>query len=80
MPIGTAREVAGARAVAAQFAGRAQAARPILVNGAIGVVVAPRGRLLLVLDLAIKDGTITQIDVISERARLEQLDFAILGD
>jgi RNA polymerase sigma-70 factor (ECF subfamily) len=50
------------------------------VNGAIGVVVAPRGRLLLVLDLAIKDGKITQIDVISERARLEQLDFAILGD
>jgi hypothetical protein len=80
VPMGTAREVAGARAVAAQFAGRAQAARPILVNGAIGVVVAPRGQLLLVLDLAIKDGKITQIDVISERARLEQLDFAILGD
>jgi RNA polymerase sigma-70 factor, ECF subfamily len=80
VPMGAAREVAGARAVAAQFAGRAQAARPILVNGAIGVVVAPRGRLLLVLDLAIKDGKITQIDVISERARLEQLDFAILGE
>ena len=30
---------------------RAQFARPALVNGAVGVVVAPRGRLLLVLEL-----------------------------
>src|SRR5207244_9846247 len=51
VPVGASRKVTGALAVAKQFAGRAQAARPLLVNGSVGVVVAPRGRLLLVLDL-----------------------------
>jgi hypothetical protein len=41
----------GARNVAGQLSGRAQAARPALVDGSIGVVVAPRGRLLFVLQL-----------------------------
>ena len=50
-PLGASREITGALAVAKQFAGRAQAARPILVNGSVGVVVAPHGRLMLVLDL-----------------------------
>jgi Sigma-70, region 4 len=80
VPLGASREVTGALAVAKQFAGRAQGARPILVNGAVGVVVAPRGRLLLVLDLTIRQGKIAAINVISEPARLQKLDLAVLGD
>ncbi len=78
--LGASREVTGALAVAKQFAGRAQAARPLLVNGAVGVVVAPRGRLLLVLDLTITRGKIAEINVISDPARLQKLDLAVLGD
>jgi RNA polymerase sigma-70 factor (ECF subfamily) len=43
VPLGASREVHGALAVAKQFAGRAQAARPILVNGAARVMIAPVG-------------------------------------
>src|SRR5206468_8391400 len=63
VPLGASGEVSGALAVAKQFAGRAQGARPLLVNGAVGVVVAPRGRLLLVLDLTIRHGQIAAINV-----------------
>jgi hypothetical protein len=49
-------------------------------NGAVGVVVAPRGRLLLVLDLTITDGKIVAIDVVADPTRLRQLDLAVLSD
>ncbi len=80
VPVGASREVNGALAVAKQFAGRAQGARPVLVNGSVGVVVAPRGRLMLVLDLTITHGKIAAINVIAEPARLQKLDLAVLGD
>jgi len=80
VPLGASPEVTGALAVAKQFAGRAQGARPILMNGAVGVVVAPRGRLLLILDLTIRHGKIAEINVISEPARLQKLDLAVVGD
>jgi RNA polymerase sigma factor (sigma-70 family) len=77
---GGSREVRGAPAVAKQFSGRAQLARPALVNGAVGVVVAPRGRLLLVLGLTITRGKIVAIDVVGDPERLRQLDLAVLSD
>src|SRR5205823_8465060 len=80
VPVGASREVRGALAVARQFAGRAQETQPALVNGSVGIVVAPRGRLLLVLDLPITHGKIAEINVISDPARLRQLDLAVLGD
>lgn len=76
---GAIREVRGAEAVAKQ-AGRAQAARPALVNGAVGVVVAPRGRLLFVLALTVTDGKIAEIDLVSDPTRLRQLDLTVLND
>jgi RNA polymerase sigma-70 factor (ECF subfamily) len=42
--------------------------------------VAPLGRLFLVLNLAIAHGKIAEINVISDPARLGQLDLAVLGD
>src|SRR5215210_2301497 len=56
------REVRGGPAVARRAVkGRARAARPALVNGAVGVVVAPRGRLLMVLAFTISGGKIVEI-------------------
>ncbi len=60
--------------------GRARAAPAALVNGAVGVVVAPRGRLLLVLGFAISGGKIVEIDVIADPERLRRLDLAVLDD
>ena len=79
IPVTTPREVHGAQAVA-PFAmrGRARAARPVLVNGAVGVVVAPRGRLMMVLDFTIHDGKIAAIDAIANPERLAALELALL--
>ncbi len=73
-------EVRGAPAVARQFSGRAQGAQPALVNGAVGVVVARRGRLFLVLSLMIRHGKIVEIDAVADPARLRQLDLAVLNN
>jgi RNA polymerase sigma-70 factor (ECF subfamily) len=81
VPAGASREVHGAAAVAKRAAkGRARAARPALVNGAMGVVVAPRGRLLMVLGFTISGGKIVEIDAIADPERLRQLDLAVLDD
>ena len=80
VPAGASREVRGALAVARQFSGRAQGARLALVNGAVGVVVAPRGRLTLVLALTITDGRIVGIDAVADPVRLADLDLSVLHD
>jgi RNA polymerase sigma factor (sigma-70 family) len=81
VPAGASREVRGAAAVAKRAAkGRARAARPALVNGEVGVVVAPRGRLLMVLGFTISGGKIVEIDAIADPERLRQLDLAVLDD
>ena len=78
---GVPAEVRGAAIVAEQAVrGGARAARPVLVNGAVGVIVAPRGRLLIVLDFTIRDGKIVAIDAIADPERLRQLDLAMLTD
>jgi RNA polymerase sigma-70 factor (ECF subfamily) len=77
---GASREVRGAPAVARQFSGRAQGARPALVNGAVGIVVARRGRLFLVLNLTVTHGKIVEINVVADPERLRQLDLAVLDD
>ncbi|EFH86071.1 sigma-70 family RNA polymerase sigma factor [Ktedonobacter racemifer] len=80
VPAGVPGEIHGAAAVAKQFVGRAQATQPALVNGSVGVVVAPYGRLLSVLDLSTRGGKITAITAISDPARLRQLHLAVLDD
>ncbi|KQL49470.1 RNA polymerase subunit sigma-70 [Brevibacillus choshinensis] len=77
---GTVKELRGAQAVAKQVAGRAQAARPVLVNGTVGVVVAPNGRLLFVLDFTVKNSQITEIELVSDPSRLRQLDLSVLSE
>src|SRR4051794_22084053 len=65
VPAGASREVRGALAVARQFSGRAQGARPALVNGSVGIVVARHGRLFLVLNLTIIRGKIVEIEAVA---------------
>jgi RNA polymerase sigma-70 factor (ECF subfamily) len=79
---GGSREVRGARtwAQGAIAAARgARFARPALVNGDVGVVVAPRGRLFRALSFTIARGKIVRIDVIGDPARLRELDLAVLN-
>ncbi len=74
-------EIRGAAAVAKRAAkGGARAAQPALVNGDVGVVVAPRGRLLMVLRFTITRGKIVEIDAVADPERLRQLDLAVLNE
>jgi RNA polymerase sigma-70 factor, ECF subfamily len=78
--MGASSEIRGARAVAEQAAKRrAQFARAALVNGAVGIVVAPRGRLLLALRLTVEREKISEMEIIGDPARLDQLDLAMLS-
>ena len=79
-PKGLSREVRGAQAVARQFSGRAQGFRTALVNGAVALIVAPRGHLFLVLNLTIRNGKIAEIEAVADKARLRQFDLAVLDD
>ena len=76
--LGDVTELRGADIVAGNFKGKAQAARPALVDGALGVVVAPQGRLLLVLNLTFAGDRIAAIEVVADRDRLGALDLSTL--
>ena len=56
----------------------ARLTQPALVNGAMGVVVAPRGKLVRALRFAIENGKIAEIGVISDPARLSELHVSIV--
>jgi RNA polymerase sigma factor (sigma-70 family) len=73
----------GARAVAESaltFARLSPYVRPALVNGAAGVVVAPRGRPFSVMGFTVRHGKVVEIDGLADPARLSQLDLAVLDD
>ena len=80
-PSGAPAEIRGAAVWAKQaiaFGQLARLARLALVNGAVGIVMAPRGRLFRVVRLTIANGKITQIEVIGNRAKLGTLDLSIV--
>jgi RNA polymerase sigma-70 factor (ECF subfamily) len=75
--------VRGATAVVKQaraFLRLARFAQPVLVNGAVGVVVTPHGRLRYVASITITGGKITQINVMADPAVLRQLPLAVFSD
>ena len=57
----------------------ARAARAVLINGAIGLVIAPRGHLFRVLRFTFSEGKIAEIDVVGDQSRLASLDLTVLG-
>lgn len=78
---GAASVTRGAVALAKQVSGRAQkAAQLALVNGTVGIIVAPQGRLLYVLKFTMSHGKITEVDLISDPERISQLDLALLNN
>ena len=62
---------------AVAFGHMARVVRPALVNGAVGLVLAARGRLSRALIFKIVNGRITEIEVIGDPTRLGQLDVSV---
>jgi RNA polymerase sigma-70 factor (ECF subfamily) len=66
----------GATEIAARaIKGGARAAQPALVNGEIAVVVAPKGKLLMVIRFTIANGKITALESVT---KTENLEIAVL--
>lgn len=65
---------------AVAFTQAAKWVRPALIDGAVGLVWVPRGRLLRALSFSIEHGKITRAHVIANPKRLRELDVAILED
>jgi RNA polymerase sigma-70 factor (ECF subfamily) len=86
VPLGAWRMVRGAAAVAEQvratggFSRLAQLARPALVNGAAGVVMAAWGKPFAVVGFTVRHDKIVEIDIFADPARLRRLDLAVLDD
>jgi RNA polymerase sigma factor (sigma-70 family) len=69
-------EAHGADAVARQamsYARLAAFSRPVLVNGAVGLMAAPGGRPVAVLALTVRGGRITAVDILADADRLSHL-------
>jgi RNA polymerase sigma-70 factor (ECF subfamily) len=78
---GAAAEIRGAAVWAkgaVAYGHMARGVQPALVSGAIGLVLAPHGRLTRALNFKIANGKITEIEVIGDPARLNELDVAIV--
>ena len=73
-----ARELHGARAVAEQFAGGAQAAQPALIDGVPGAVWAPGGTPRVVFGFTIRNGKVVEIELAADTERLSRLKIEIL--
>ncbi len=76
--MGASAEIRGAAAVAGAFSGRAQAAQPALIDGAMGLAVAIDGQLRVVLNLTIAGGKITGIEAIADHQRIRTLNLELL--
>lgn len=71
----------GAEAIAAAFQGRARQASLAIIDGVVGAVFAPGGRVLSVIAARVQDGRIVRIDVCADQdtiagMRIEVLDAA----
>jgi RNA polymerase sigma factor (sigma-70 family) len=76
--MGSPEEVRGAAAVAGTFSGRALAAQPALIDGAVGVVWAVGGRPRVAWDFTIMHGKIVHIDMLAAPDSLDDLDLTVL--
>ena len=79
---GNVREVRGARTWASGAVAFAQARertwRRALIDGAVGLVMAPKGRLFRALRFTFEGGRIAPAEIIADRARLDALEIAAL--
>ena len=83
VPSEAARELLGATRVveeAMTHTDLVRFARAVLVDGSVGIVIAPGGRLRIVIRCTVKQGKITEMDVIADPARLSKLNLTVLHD
>lgn len=80
---GAPREIRGAKAWAkgaVAFSQLARSLQPMLVDGTVGLVWAPGGRLSRVLRFTITSGKIVDADIIADPARLRELHLTALNE
>ena len=78
---GRATEIHGAGAVAEEivsFGQNARFAELAVVNGGVGMVIAPRGHLQMAVTVTIESDKINGYELIADPARLRRLDIAVL--
>ena len=80
---GRAQELRGASKWAAQMIALSRGrgrhfVEPALINGSVGLLFAPGGKLSRALTFTFTDATITRVEVIGDPARLRDLDIAVL--
>jgi RNA polymerase sigma-70 factor, ECF subfamily len=78
--IGALAGLRGATTVAQALLGRARGARAALVDGAVGAVVAPGGKLMLVLRFTVAHGRIARIEALADPQHVERIDLAVIDD
>jgi RNA polymerase sigma-70 factor (ECF subfamily) len=81
LPPGVPSELHGAEAIAGRaIQVGARAAQTALVDGDVGVIVAPRGRLLLVVRCTVVGEKIVAMETIAAPERLHAIDLAVFSD
>jgi RNA polymerase sigma factor (sigma-70 family) len=78
---GKARELRGASTWATQLIALSRGLRfvqPALINGSVGLILAPRGQLSRALIFTFDNTTITHVEAVGDPARLRELDIAVL--
>ena len=77
------REIRGARNWAKGALAFSRAARfvePMLVDGAVGLIFAPGGRLLRVLQFTFERGKIAEVQIVADATRLREFNLAVLDN
>ena len=61
-----------------RFADLAQFARRVLVNGAPGLIAAPRGRPVALLSATVRADLIVELDILGDPDRLSRFDLTAI--
>jgi RNA polymerase sigma factor (sigma-70 family) len=78
---GTPREIRGAQnwaKGAITFSRAARFAEPMLVDGTVGLIFAPGGRLLRVLQFTFEHGKIAEVNIVGDPTRLREFNLAVV--
>jgi RNA polymerase sigma factor (sigma-70 family) len=78
---GLTREIRGAREVASgamSFSRLDLQMQPVLVNGVAGVISLRNGKVFSVAAFTVRNGTVVEMDILADPARLSQLDLTML--
>jgi len=76
--LGSLGEIRGAAAVAETFKGRAQAAKPALVDGALAIAVIFGGQLRIVLRLTLSGERIAAVEAVADAEQIGTFDVEVL--